>query len=339
MIGLLLLLAAPLFAHSFPSDLIELTAHADRVDGSLRVHGARLPETAPEAQALLSRGLSLKADDRPLEVRVLGTPETLPDESRRVRFAAAWEHPPHRLALHCRLYPDIEHEMSIVTLEQAGEEAAPPALLSEDEPDRTFTLAAYESRWDAFKDFLRQGVRHIFIGPDHIAFILGLILLGGSLWRVAGIVTAFTLAHSVTLALAVLGVFAPSAKIIEPLIALSIVVIAAENLRHGRPLTPRPLGGDLSRGERDIRGFIAFGFGFVHGFGFAEVLRDFGLPRAVLGVSLLSFNLGVEVGQLAIVALALPVFAFLRRRGWRVERISWLIGAAGAYWFFARVLS
>jgi hydrogenase/urease accessory protein HupE len=123
------------------------------------------------------------------------------------------------------------------------------------------------------------GIHHIFIGPDHILFVIGLLLLGGSAGRVLKIVTAFTLAHSVTLALAAFQIVNPPARLIEPLIALSIVYVGVENLRS------KP-------GARDPRVPIAFGFGFVHGF-VASVLREFG-HRAGARRVMFAFNAGVE---------------------------------------------
>src|SRR5439155_24263163 len=113
--------------------------------------------------------------------------------------------------------------------------------------------------------FVLQGVHHIFIGPDHILFIVGLLLLGGGIPRLLKIVTAFTVAHTVTLVLATLRIVNPPARVVEPAIALSIVYVGVESLL-------------ALRRERDWRAPIAFGFGFVHGFGFAGVLRELGLP-------------------------------------------------------------
>ena len=143
------------------------------------------------------------------------------------------------------------------------------------------------------------------------------------------IVTAFTVAHSVTLTLAALGVLDPPARWIEPAIALSIVYVGIDNLMVGKA-------------GRDMRAWIAFFFGFVHGFGFAGVLREFGLPRGALGWSLFSFNLGVEVGQVCIVVVAASLLAFLRRRkpelAGRVAVIgSMIVILAGSYWFIQRV--
>ena len=137
------------------------------------------------------------------------------------------------------------------------------------------------------------------IGPDHILFLVGCCCSAG---RVAllKIVTAFTIGHSVTLTLAALNVVTPPASVIEPAIALSIVFVGADNL--------------VSGDGRDLRGWVALVFGLVHGFGFANVLREFGLPREALGWSLFSFNVGVEIGQLAIVLLVAGMLEAIRRQ-------------------------
>jgi hypothetical protein len=149
------------------------------------------------------------------------------------------------------------------------------------------------------------------------------------LTRLLGIVTAFTLAHSVTLSLAALGVLNPPTRLIEPVIALSIVYVGIDNLMVGKT-------------GRDMRAWIAFFFGFIHGFGFAGVLREFGLPRQALGWSLFSFNFGVEIGQACIVVVVALLLASLRRRnaelGRRVSTIgSVCVALAGSYWFIQRV--
>jgi hypothetical protein len=142
------------------------------------------------------------------------------------------------------------------------------------------------------------------------------------------IVTAFTLGHSVTLSLAALNLVTPPAHVIEPAIALSIVFVGADNLVRGD--------------GRDLRAWVALAFGLIHGFGFANVLREFGLPDQALGWSLFSFNVGVEIGQLAIVLLVASALAAVRRRsatlGYRVAFAGSLcVIAAGTYWFVERV--
>jgi hydrogenase/urease accessory protein HupE len=177
-------------------------------------------------------------------------------------------------------------------------------------------------------NFFRMGFAHVLDGPDHIAFILGLILLGGSLRSLVFTVTAFTMAHSITLGLAAAGIVAPSPRVIEPLIALSIVAIAAENLLHRGSLARRPC--------------YAFAFGLVHGFGLADPLREMAAPGAWFGLSLIPFNIGVEFAQGAIVVAVWPALRWLLRRSpAAMSRVAFttscVIGLAGAYWFADRV--
>ena len=176
--------------------------------------------------------------------------------------------------------------------------------------------------------FIPSGIRHILIGPDHILFLIGLLLLGGSWMALVRIVTAFTLGHSLTLSLAALNIVTPPARIIEPAIALSIIFVGADNLVRGT--------------GRDLRAWVALVFGLVHGFGFANVLREFGLPAEALGWSLFSFNVGVEIGQLAIVIVVATALALIRRRSDVVGyRVAWagsvVVIIAGSYWFVQRV--
>ena len=178
----------------------------------------------------------------------------------------------------------------------------------------------------AFVQFLGLGVVHIFTGYDHILFLLGLLLAATTLLDAVKIVTAFTLAHSATLALAALGIVTPPARIVEAGIALSIVYIAVENL------VLRNHGG---------RWIVSFCFGLVHGFGFANVLREMDLERSSLISSLFSFNIGVELGQLAIVALMLPALAALRRiRAFPLlmRLASAAILLQGLWWLYERAL-
>jgi hypothetical protein len=179
------------------------------------------------------------------------------------------------------------------------------------------------------RTFIRAGVHHILIGPDHMLFLVGLLLLGGTWLALVRIVTAFTVGHSITLSLAALNIVMPPSRIIEPAIALSIVFVGADNLVRGS--------------GRDLRAWAALVFGLVHGFGFANVLRQFGLPSQALGWSLFSFNVGVEIGQLGVVLVVATALATIRRRslvaGNRVALGgSIVVIAAGIYWFVERVL-
>src|SRR6266702_1841204 len=142
------------------------------------------------------------------------------------------------------------------------------------------------------------------------------------------IVTSFTIAHSVTLSLAALNILSPPARLIEPAIALSIVYVGADNL--------------LAQGGRDVRAWIALAFGFIHGFGFANVLREMDLPSRALGWSLFSFNFGVEIGQLIVVLIVATALAALRARSeWAGKQLAFagsvVVIAAGVFWFIQRV--
>ena len=148
--------------------------------------------------------------------------------------------------------------------------------------------------------------------------------------RLAMVVTAFTIAHSTTLSLAALNILSPPASLIEPAIALSIVYVGADNLLVG------------TRG-RDVRPWVALFFGLVHGFGFASVLRETGLPDRALGLSLFSFNLGVEIGQAAIVVVVSSALMLLRGRNAPLAARLATVGSvavmlAGAFWFVERIL-
>lgn len=147
--------------------------------------------------------------------------------------------------------------------------------------------------------FFRLGVEHMLSGYDHLLFLLMLILRAEGIVQLLKIVTAFTVAHSITLALATLGVVDLPGRLVEAVIALSIAWVALENLLSRRPPARRLA--------------VSFVFGLVHGFGFSSVLSDLGLPRENFAVALLSFNLGVEAGQVAVVLLTVPVLLWLHR--------------------------
>lgn len=201
------------------------------------------------------------------------------------------------------------------------------AILGPERTKHKFTLGA-ASKLGQFLDYGREGVWHILIGFDHILFLISLLLpavfiLGAHgwepadrfapvFWDVLRIVTAFTLAHSITLSLAALSVISLPSRLVESTIALSVVLAALNNLRP------------VVAGRRWA---VAFGFGLIHGFGFASVLADLGLPRDALVLALVGFNLGVETGQLAIVGLFLPV-AFGMRRTPAYRRIIFAGGSA-----------
>lgn len=245
------------------------------------------------------------------------------------------------LALHYRLLFEMDAlHRGLLRLELDG--LTHSAVLAPDTAQQRFAVGD-ASRLTQFGQFLVQGVWHIWIGFDHILFLLSLLLpvvlvRRAGVWQGVGhfrdalrevlwVVTAFTAAHSITLSLAALRVVELPSRWVESAIALSVVLAAANNLW---PVV----------GER--RWMVAFGFGLIHGFGFASVLAELGLPQETLVLSLVGFNLGVEVGQLAIVAVFLPLIFWLRntpayRRGIFVGG-SLLTMAIALVWLAERAL-
>jgi hydrogenase/urease accessory protein HupE len=175
-----------------------------------------------------------------------------------------------------------------------------------------------------FIDYVRLGMEHIWTGYDHLLFIVSLVLLKQSMTSYLKILTAFTIGHSITIALAALDIVRVSADLIEPLIALSIVYVAVENIWAKR---------------LPWRWAFALGFGLIHGFGFAQVLKGSLGEQFIL--SLFSFNLGVEIGQIAVLAVLLPLLVYSGRIKWyrpAAYTVSGLIAAVGGYWFIERTM-
>jgi hypothetical protein len=251
-------------------------------------------------------------------------------------------HPPKQLAVAYSLFSDIDPQhRGLLKLETPGQ--ARTAIFSPEASEQRFVLGQ-AGRLSQFADYAREGVWHIWIGFDHILFLLSLLLPAVLLWQaprwqatanfkaafwdVARIVTAFTVAHSITLSLATLGVVSLPSRWVESAIAASVVLAALNNLRP------------VIQGRRWL---VAFCFGLIHGFGFASVLADMGLPQGALALALVGFNLGVECGQLAIVAVFLPLAFGLRRTGFYQRLVftggSLLIALLAGVWLAERVLN
>ena len=333
-------------AHPIPFSYLDLRLNEGRLEGTLVVHIVDLshdlnvatPESLLEAgfaesrkdaiRELVEARLVLSVAGQPVKVEVLRV-EPLPDR-QALSLELRLDAPPNpgSIRIQCALFPyDPEHQTFLNVYEEGT--LVHQEIFTQDHKVFVYEAGGRQGWRSVVEKFLPAGIYHIFTGPDHILFIVGLLLMGGSLVRLLSIVTAFTIAHSITLSLAALSVINLSPRLIEPAIALSIVYVGIDNLMVGK------------RG-RDVRAWIAFVFGFVHGFGFAGVLREFGLPREALGWSLFSFNFGVEIGQACIVVIVAFLLAALGKRSQNLrQRVlvggSVCVSLAGTYWFIQRV--
>jgi hydrogenase/urease accessory protein HupE len=340
--------SSPAAAHTQPYSFVDLRIEDTELVGTITAHIADLAHEAglahPEAlldlepaettaaalEQILGQRFHLRVEHQDLPLIWESGPQV--DRGRRTityHWRSHWAHRPGRIEVDCRLFPyDPQHE-TYLNIYESGR-LCHQDLMRGSRREVTYFLDGARGRWAAIRTFLPAGIHHIFVGPDHILFLLGLLLLGGRLGRLFKIVSCFTIAHSVTLALATLQIVRPPARIVEPAIALSIIAVGLENLRA------------MNR-SRDRRVWFAFFFGLVHGFGFAGVLEQFGLSRQALGVSLLAFNGGVEIGQACILAgLAAPLM-LLRASHPKFDRLALAYGSlavilAGSYWLIARTV-
>jgi hypothetical protein len=348
----LLLYAVAAESHPAPFSYLDLRLAGSGVNGTLVVHDLdaahdlKLPpsesllDAAVAARhrdalvALLSPRLTITFDGTPVSI-AWGAIDVVPDrQSVRLAFTIAAP-PPGHTSIDAYVFPyDPIHQTFVNLYEE--EDLKLQAILDASRQRVDYYAGTTQGRFAVIRTFVLSGIEHIMIGPDHILFLIGLLLLGGTLAKLAVIVTAFTLGHSITLSLAALDVLSPPAHFIEPLIALTIVIVGADNL-----LVLRASPGQ-SRTTADIRGWLAAGFGLIHGFGFAYVLKEFGLPQAALGWSLFAFNLGVEIGQLVIVFVVAGALMLVRARSAPAAQLVAMLGSiavivAGAYWFIERV--
>jgi hypothetical protein len=278
-----------------------------RFDGEPDDFEVSLPARGqPRAEGLPPTALGLVA-------RLTGR---VPAGAREVAFFASRAFPPVRL-----------------TVTRPGEAAGPVELLAQGAESWPVPLAgprAPAGRLETFRRFVLLGVTHILPwGLDHVLFVLGLALLSPRLGPLLAQVTAFTLAHTLTLALSSYGVVRLSPRVVEPLIALSIVYVAVENV--------------VSPKLRPSRVVLVFAFGLLHGLGFAGILGEIGLPEGQRVTALLGFNVGVELGQLAVIGLAAAALGLWVKLGGNRRRLvrpaSLVIAAMGLFWFVQRLVA
>ena len=309
-------------AHGHPLHLTTITVHLDgastRVTATAHVAhlaGARPQESIPARLRLRLDGTPFRPSETSLSVDETG--QTITWQGREARKASV-------VAVDAPLFPDSPGDSTIVLVYRNGE-LVDKTMLDQESPRAVLA----ETTFAFSRRFIGMGIHHILSGLDHVLFVLGLVLVRGTLRGLLAVITAFTVAHSITLTMTTLQVGSLPSWLVEPLIALSIVAVGAENL-IARTLNL----------ERRI--WIAFGFGFFHGFGFAGALAETGLPGDAVAWTLAAFNTGVEIGQACVVVLAVP---FLRLLDYRSPVLatafrrcaSIAIAAAGALWFVERL--
>ncbi|HXR58156.1 MAG TPA: HupE/UreJ family protein [Burkholderiales bacterium] len=312
-------------------------------DGDGAITWGELKANRKEIEAYALSRLGLAADGKAC---ALAPEELLADEHSDGAYAVlrieagCGTRPAASIEIDYHLFFDLDPTHRGLVRFQRGNGPAQTGVLSPERPRLEFR-AGDVSSFDQFLDYLKEGVKHIWDGIDHVLFLLSLLLpavlaFSNKAWKAAKgfrevfwdvfkVVTSFTIAHSITLSLAALSVISLPSRLVESAIALSVLLAALNNL------WPVVFG---------RRWAVAFGFGLIHGFGFASVLQDLGLPQGALLLALVGFNLGVEVGQLAIVSAFLPV-AYTLRGTWLYRRLLFTGGSAAialvaAIWLIER---
>ena len=350
--AILLIPARPGAAHEINTSYSVVSVRSDSVRLILSIDEADLirldPQIDVNGDGLLYRdevrgggeAMALKLQDR-LSTEVDGEPHTpemlsaAPEVDvdgnlflRIVYDVPLADEPPATLVLDLEKFlqaPLLDEHKNLVRVFVASDQPELLAVLSASSPVGRFQLREEVDLLAQVMHFVWLGVEHIFIGYDHIMFLAALIVIGSRLGPLVKIVSAFTVAHSITLILAALEIVSLPTRWVEAGIALSIAYVAFENF--------------WIRGASH-RWMLTFAFGFVHGFGFANVLRDLGLPSQGLVPSLLAFNVGVEIGQVVIVAILLPGILWAAKHGHQqrlVQVASAVILLFGVGWFVERV--
>jgi len=338
--------AATAAAHPAPFSYIDVHVGRGSIQVSVVAHdfdlGHDLGTAPPEAlldpavlaqksaamRALVEDRLHLFADGRLLKATAAAPPEALPErQSVRLSFQYDDVGTPGAVTLETLMFPYDPNHQTFVNFYD-GEKLGTQAILDAGLTRFEFLAGSAGGMMAGAFRFLREGARHILSGPDHLLFLVGITLVGGSMRRLALIVSVFTAAHLAALTLAMLHVMMPSQRILEPAVALSIVYLGADNL--------------LVHGGRDVRAWIALAFGFIHGFSVAIALGGIGFSGGALGAALAGLNAGIETAQLVGVAAAASALAALRSRSeWARQQLavvgSVIVIAAGAFWFVERV--
>jgi hydrogenase/urease accessory protein HupE len=320
-------------------------------DGDGRVTRAEFETARPGLDAIAGQWLALRQGEQPLALRPMST--GFEEEGDNIAFRAIVPAPASGewMLFFPRLIALPPGHRQSVTVSLADGRAFATRLVEADQPwlavtwpasspvakpqDEPRPSAQGESGPDVsravFVPFLKLGIEHILIGYDHLLFLAGLLLACRRFGEMVVIITSFTLAHSLSLALATFDLVSLPGRLVEPLIAASILYVGIENIWKRN---------DVNR----FRWLLTFAFGLVHGLGFASVLRDLGIGEAGRGAlwPLLGFNAGVEIGQLAVAAILLPILLYARRAPKFEQRglpiLSGIVAAAGLFWLVERLV-
>lgn len=310
----------------------------ERAAGQPRSRDLTAPQMTAQLRALgahFLQAVDVRFDGAPASPRLDVAPVVATSDPARPAYVVmhlSGEIPAHATTFTWRYA--LAYGAYALTTSNEGHEEKARVWLDGDTTSAPFPLARdvlAPSRLEIIRQYLVLGFTHILPnGLDHILFILGIFLLTANVRGVLMQVTAFTIAHSITLGLTMYGLVSISPRIVEPAIALSIAYIAIENVMTAK-LKP-------------WRVAIVFAFGLLHGMGFAGVLEELGLPRSQFLAALVSFNVGVEAGQLAVIAAAYLLFAYWwQGRSWYRQRLvvpaSAIIGAIGLFWTVQRVMA
>lgn len=303
------------------------------LDLDAEVTDAERQAAKPAILSFLVEKLPLSVDDKPLTLLSHGEVEW--DGQNNVH--ATWQFA-GQSGQQLRVYSGIllllteGHQQYIAVHRQDGGPAL-EKILRRDQPEWRIAIdanAEMASEANSFADFFKLGVEHILTGYDHLLFLLALLAVTHHFWPALKIITFFTIAHSITLACAGLDLIQLPARLVEPVIAATIVYVGVENLIRGE----HPKG----------RHWLTFAFGLMHGFGFAGVLQELAIASSGSGIvmPLLAFNLGIETGQISVAAVVLPGIWWLNSRANIAARFlkicSWLVTLMGCYWLIERIL-
>jgi hydrogenase/urease accessory protein HupE len=314
----------------FPTALVREAD--DNRDGELSAYEVRAHKASLEAALGSKIGLSDGATAgviaiEPAQIAVSArTLKLNPRTHSTVRLIYTWPQPIRTMQIRYALFlPGVQTASCLATILHHGQVRS--VVFRPEAQEFGFTLGG-RALWREASSFILLGIEHILTGYDHMLFLISLLMLGGGLRYLIKVVSAFTIAHSVTLTLAVLNVISLPPRWVESAIALSIVYVAAEN---------------LWRKHRAVRSrwVITFAFGLIHGLGFASILKEIAIPQSNLALSLVTFNLGVEVGQIAVVATAFALLQIVRA-GPREMTFRRFVSAGavtcGLIWFVQRAI-